>query len=235
MLAPWKKSYDKPRQYIKKQGHYFANKGPFSQSYDFFPAVIYGCGSWIRKKAECQRVDAFQLWCCRRLLTVTWTARRSNQFILKESVLNIHWKEWCWNWSSNTLATWWEELTHLKRPWCWELLKMGGEEEDRGWDGWMASLTRWTWVRASSGSWWYTGKAGVLQSMGLRSQTWLSDSTEPKGVQHLFIMPLIFSLLVSESNRKSLFLWYNIELSSDFRISGPPYPVQWKAISSLLL
>ena len=126
MLAPWKKSYDKPRQYIKKQGHYFANKGPFSQSYDFFPAVIYGCGSWTRKDAECQRVDAFQLWCCRRLLTVTWTARRSNQFILKESVLNIHWKEWCWSWSSNIWATWCEELTHWKGPRCWE---RGGQEE----------------------------------------------------------------------------------------------------------
>ena len=66
----------------------------------------------------------------------------------------------------NTLATWWEELTHWKRPWCWERLKAGGEGDDRGWDGWMASLTWWTWVWASSGSWWWTGKLGMLQSMG---------------------------------------------------------------------
>ena len=77
------------------------------------------------------------------------------------SVLNMHWKDWCWSWN-----TWYEELTHLKRPWCWERLKAEGEGVDRSWDGWMASPTRWTWVWASSGSWWWTGKPGVLQSMG---------------------------------------------------------------------
>ena len=84
----------------------------------------------------------------------------------RESVLNIHWKDWCWNWNSNTLASWYEELTHWKRPWCWAKLKAGGEGDDRGWDGWMVSLTRWTWVWASSGSWWWTGVPGVPQSMG---------------------------------------------------------------------
>ena len=83
MLAPWKKSYDQPRQHIKKQRHYFADKGPSSQSYDF-PVVIYGCEIWTIKKAEHRRVDAFELWCWRRLLRVPWTARRSNQSILKE-------------------------------------------------------------------------------------------------------------------------------------------------------
>ena len=72
-----------------------------------------------------------------------------------------------WNWSSNTLSTWCEELTHLKRPWCWERLKAGREGDDRGWDGWMASFTRWKWVWANSGNWWWTGRPGVLQSMGL--------------------------------------------------------------------
>ena len=79
-----------------------------------------------------------------------------------QSVLIIHWKDWCWNWSSNPLATWCEELTHLKRPWCWERLKAGGEGDDGGWDGWMASLTQLTWVWASSGNWWWTGRPGVL-------------------------------------------------------------------------
>ena len=88
----------------------------------------------------------------------------------RKSVLNIHWKDWCWSWSSNTLATWCEELTHLRRPWCWERLKAGGEGDDRGWDGWMASLTRWTWVWASSGSWWWTGKSDMLQSTGLQRE-----------------------------------------------------------------
>ena len=81
--------------------------------------------------------------------------------------LNIHWKDWCWIWSSNTLATWCEEPTHWKRPWWWARLKAEGEiGDDRGWDAWMASLTQWTWVWASSGRWWRTGKPGVLQSMG---------------------------------------------------------------------
>ena len=80
--------------------------------------------------------------------------------------LNIHWKDWCWN--SNTLATWCEELTQWNRPWCWERLKAGGEGDNRGWDGWMASPTWQTWVWASSGSWWWPGKPVMLQSMGLQ-------------------------------------------------------------------
>ena len=83
----------------------------------------------------------------------------------RKSVLNIHWKGWWWSWNSNTLANWWEELTHWKRPWCWERLKVG-EGDDRGWDGWIASLTQWTWVWVNSRSWWWTGRSGVLQSMG---------------------------------------------------------------------
>ena len=83
MLSPWKKSHDKPRQHIKKQRHYFADRGPSSQSFGF-SIVVYGCESWTIKKAECRRIDAFELWCWRRLLRVPWTARRSNQSILKE-------------------------------------------------------------------------------------------------------------------------------------------------------
>ena len=139
---------------------------------------MYGCESWTIKKAEHQRIDAFELFCWRRLLRIPWTARRSDQSILKESVLNIHWKDWCWGWSSNTVPTRWEELTHWKRPWCWERLKTGEEGDNRGWDGWMASPTRWTWVWASSGSWQWTGKPGVLQSMGSQSRTQLRDWTE---------------------------------------------------------
>ena len=118
-----------------------------------FPVVMYGCESWTIKKAECQRIDAFKLWCWRRLLRVPWTARRSNQSILKEISPGCSLKDWCWSWNSNTLATWWEELSHLKRPWCWDRLRAGGEGDDRGWDGWMASLTQWTWVWVDSGSW----------------------------------------------------------------------------------
>ena len=85
------------------------------------------------------------------------------------SVLNIHWKDWCWSWNSNTLVTWCEEWTHWKRPWCWERLKVGGKGDDRGWGGWMASLTQWTWVWTSSRSWWWTGRPVVQQSMGLQT------------------------------------------------------------------
>ena len=95
----------------------------------------------------------------------------------RQSVLSIHWKDWCWSWNSNTVATWYEELTHWKRPWCWERLKVGGEADDRGWDGWMASPTQWAWVWVSSGSWWWTGRPGVLQSMGLQSvgHDWVTE------------------------------------------------------------
>ena len=83
MLAPWKESYDKPRQCIKKQRHYFVDKGPYRQSYGF-PVVMYGCVSWTIRKGEHQRVDDFELWCWRRLLRILWTARSSNQSILEE-------------------------------------------------------------------------------------------------------------------------------------------------------
>ena len=82
----------------------------------------------------------------------------------KRSILSIHWKDWCRSWDSNTLATWCKELTHLKRPWCWERLR-AGEGDDGGWDGWMVSPTQWTWVSVDSGSWWWTGRAGILQFM----------------------------------------------------------------------
>ena len=86
----------------------------------------------------------------------------------RKSVLNVHWKDWCWSWNINTLATRCEELTHLKRPWCWERSKVRGEGDDRGWDGWMASPTQWTWVWVNSRSWWWTGRPGMLQSMRLQ-------------------------------------------------------------------
>ena len=140
-----------------------------------FPVVMYACEIWSIKKSESRRADAFELWCWRRLLRVPWKARRSNQSILK-SVLNIHWKDWCWSRNSNTLATWCEELTHLKRPWCWERLKAKGEEGSSRWDGWIASPTQWTWTWANSRRYWRTGKPSVLHGI-TKSQTRLSDWT----------------------------------------------------------
>ena len=145
-----------------------------------FPVVMCGCESWTIKKAECWRIDAFELWYWRRLLRVPWTARRSKQSILKRSVLVVHWKDWCWSWKSSTLATSCEEVTHWKRSWCWEGLWAGGEGDDRGWDGWMASPTQWTWFCVNSGSWWWTGRPGVLQSMGSQraGHDWATELTD---------------------------------------------------------
>ena len=98
----------------------------------------------------------------------------------RKSVLGVHWKDWCWSWNSNTLATWCKELTHWKRSWCWERLKVIGEGDDRGWDGWMAPPTHWSWVWVNSGSGWWAGRPGVLQPM--RSQwvrhNWVTELTE---------------------------------------------------------
>ena len=131
-----------------------------------FPVVMYACDSWTIKKAERWRIDAFELWCWWRLLRVPWTARRSNQFILKEISPECSLEGRIWSWNSNTLATWCKELTHWKRPWRWERLRAGGEGDDRRWDGWMASPTWWTWVWVDSGSWWWTGRPSMLQYMG---------------------------------------------------------------------
>ena len=125
---------------------------------------MYGCERWTIKKAEHRRIDAFELRCWRILLRVPWTARRSKQLILKE--INPEY-------SLKSLMLKLQYLGHLmwrpdslEKTWCWERLKAGGEGDDRGWDGWMASPTRWTWVCVGSGGWWWTGKPGVLQSMG---------------------------------------------------------------------
>ena len=132
-----------------------------------FPVVMYGCESWTIKKAEHWRIDVFELWCWRRLLRIPCTARRSNQSILKEispeyslEGLMLKLKLWYFGylmWRANLLE---------KKLWCWERLKARGEGDDRGWDGWMTSLTLWAWVWVSSRSWWWTGKPGMLQSTG---------------------------------------------------------------------
>ena len=158
-------SYNQPRQYIKKQWYYFANKGPSIQIYGF-PVVMYGCESWTIKKAECQRIDAFELLYWRRCLRVPWTARRSNQSILKEISPGCSLEGLMLKLKLQYFGHLMQELTHLRRPWCWERLRVGGEGDDRGWDGWMASLTQWTWVWVDSRSWWWIERPGVLRSMG---------------------------------------------------------------------
>ena len=107
-----------------------------------FPGVMYGCESWSINKAECQRIDAFELGCWRRCLRVLWTTGDPTSASYRKSVLNIHWMDWCWSWNSNTLATWCVELTHLKRPWCWERWRQEEkgmtEDEMVGWHHWLS-------------------------------------------------------------------------------------------------
>ena len=128
-----------------------------------FPVVTYGRESWTIKKAECWRIDAFELWRWRRLLRVPWTARRSNQSILKEISPGC-------SLEGLMLRLKFQYFGHPKSwlifPWCWKRLSVGREGDDREWDGWMASLTQWTWVCVDSGSWWWTGRLGVLRFMG---------------------------------------------------------------------
>ena len=152
MLAPWKKIYDQHRQHIKKQRHYFVNKGPSSQSYGFSSSHIW---MW---ELDYKKSWAPKNWCF-------WTVvleKTLESPLDSKGIQLVHPKgdqSWCslerlcWSWNSNTLATWWEELTHLKRPWCWERSKAGGEADNRGWHSWMASPTWWTLVWASSESW----------------------------------------------------------------------------------
>ena len=132
-----------------------------------FPAVMYGYASWTIKKSECWRIDAFELWAWRKFLRVPWTARRSNQSILKEispeySLEGLMLK-------AEAPVLWTPDVKNWlirKDPDAGKGLKEGEEGDNRGQDGWMASLTQWTWVCASSRSWWWTGKPGMLQSMG---------------------------------------------------------------------
>ena len=131
-----------------------------------FSAVVYGCESCTIKKAERGRTDAFRLWCWRRLLRAPWRAKRSNQSVLKEINLNIYWQDWYLSWSSNTLATWCEEPTHWKRPWCCKRLRAMAEVVDRGYDDWMTSPIQGTWIWVNSRRQWRTREPGVLQSMG---------------------------------------------------------------------
>ena len=131
-----------------------------------FPVVMYGCESWTVKKAECLGIDAFELWCWRRLLQVPWTAGRSNQCILKEISPRISLEGMMLKLKLQYFGHLMRRDDSLEKTLMLGGIGTGGEGDDRGWDGWMALPTRWTWVWVNSGSWWWTGRPGVLQFMG---------------------------------------------------------------------
>ena len=164
MLILWKESYDQPRWHTEKQRHYFANKCVSSQSYCFSSGHV-----WMWELDYKESTEELMLLNCgvgEDSLESLGLQGDQTSSSYRKSVLGVHWKDWCWSWNFSILATWYEELNLLKRPWCWERLKAGGEGDDRWWDGWMASLTQWTWVWINSRSWWWTGRPGVLQFMG---------------------------------------------------------------------
>ena len=132
-----------------------------------FLVVKYGCEIWTIKKAKHWRTDTFELWCWRRLMRVPCTAR-SNQSIWKKINPEYPLKGLMLKLNSNTLAIWCRELNHWKRLWCWERLKVKGEEGSREWDGYLTSLTKWTWIWANSRRQWRTEETGVLLSIGLQ-------------------------------------------------------------------
>ena len=148
---------------------------------------MYRGESWTIKKAEHQRIDHFKLWCWKRLFRDLGLQGDQTSQSDRKSTLNIHWKDWCWSWSSNTLATWCTELTHWKRPWCWERLKVKGERGSRGWDvdnitdSVGMNLSKHHWVnghefeQAPGGGWWRTGKLACYSPWGHKE----SDTTEP--------------------------------------------------------
>ena len=145
-----------------------------------FPVVMYGCESWTIKKAECWRIDAFELWCWRRLLRVPWTARRSNHSLIKEISPEYSLEGLMLKLKLQYFRHLMGRTDSLGKTLMLGKTEAGGEGDHRGWDGWMASPTKWTGVWASSGSWWWTGRPGMLQSMGSESRTRLSDWPELK-------------------------------------------------------
>ena len=125
-VVSWQVRDDKSRQPVEKQRHYSADKGPCNQGKS--SQWSHMAEKWTAKKTECQRTEAFKLWCWKRLLKVPCTGRRSNKSILGKSTLNIRWKNWCWSWSSSILVNWCKQLTHWTSPWFWERLRAEGEE-----------------------------------------------------------------------------------------------------------
>ena len=175
-----------------------------------FPVVMYGCGSLTIKKAQCQRIDAFELWCWRRLLRVPWTARRSKHSILKEISPEYSLEGMMLKLKLQYFGHLMRRTASLEKTLMLGKIEGRREGADRGWDGWMASLTRWSGVWVSSGRWWWTGKPGALQSMGSQRvghwTKWLSDWTEQYEDRVLFFVVVVVVQLPS--------LWDSVDCST---------------------
>jgi len=169
-----------------------------------FPVVMYGCESWTVKKAERWRIDAFELWCWRRLLRVPWTARRSNQSILKEispgcSLVGLMLKL-----KLQYFGYLMQRADSFEKTLMLGKIRAGGERDDRGWDGWMASPTQQTWVWVDSGSWWWTGRPGVLQFMGSQGvgHDWVTEQLKQR-------FSVLFHSMVLEENDNICKIYWN--------------------------
>ena len=178
MLPPWKKSYDQPRQHIKKQRQYFANITSWLWKIKamIFPFVMYGCERWTVKKAECQRIDAFELWCWRRLLIVSWTARRSNQLTLMEISPEYPLEGLMVKLKLQYFGHLMQRTNFLEKTLMLGKIESGRRRDNRGWDGWTASPMS----LHVSGNWWWTGKPGILKAMGWQriGHNWVTEPTE---------------------------------------------------------
>ena len=162
-----------------------------------FPVVKYGCESWTIKKARHQRINAFELWCWRRLLRVPWTARRSNQSILKKICPQYPMEGLILKLKFQYLGHLMQRTDLLEHTLMLGKIEAGGKGDDRGWDGWMASLTQWPWVWACSGSWWWTGKPGVHQSMGSQKvrYDWVTELNWTWYLRQKISFPLLCQIL----------------------------------------
>ena len=192
-----------------------------------FPVVMYGCESWTIKKAACRRIDALELWCWRRLLRVPWTARRSNQPILKEISPGCSLEELMLKVKLQYFGHFMQRADSFEKTLVLGKIEGRGEGDNRGWDGWMASLTQWTWVWVDSGSWWWTGRPGRLRFMGLQrvGHNWVTELTDSKKI-HLCIslMSVIFKFFwtVHQQNPYNIFKQL---ICFDLRATHPFFPV----------
>ena len=188
MLTPWKKSYNQPRQHIKIRDITLPTKACLIKAM-VFPVVMYGCESWTITKTEHWRADAFELWCWRRLLRVPWTARRSNQSFLKGMSPEYSLEGLMLKLKLQYFGHLMWRADSLEGTLMLGKIEGGRRRGQQRIGGWMASPTQWTWVWVNSGSWWWTGRPGMLQSMGSQwtGHDWATELNFSEGIDSVFL------------------------------------------------